>query len=1482
MADPDIQWDTAPNIAWDTQPLAQLDPDREAAVRHLGGVLDSGSGGGVLEGAANLGTGLAASLVGGVAGLGALGTKALGLTSTDPGEVVNQVSNALTYQPRTKQGEEAATTLQSPFRWLAEQGRDVGERIQEAKPVDLDKVPDELKAPAWLYNKVAGSIAAATAAETAIQSLPMIAGIKAGEGLLLPRDVIKPEEVDAWLKAHPESEPAKALPAPEAKPVEPEPPLSAVDRSAKIKDMLDQHKEGMLTPDEHANLVDLMVADRNQAYVGMTDTPMEGVQKLAARPAGITPSRAFIDIDELKKANDEEGHAVGDSLIKTVGESLAERFPGNTFHRSGDEFIVHGDPDDLRQGLLDVRDQLKDQPLTAVAADGTPIASSRGIKFSFGIGDDDATAETDQSRDKGERAAQGLRAERAADIPGSEATRGSSSLDRRPETPADSGSAVSTDVAGLDRSSSASPRLPGELDTQLDPVAATYARSIVQNPAVSGEITQWLDRNKSSPDRVNAALHQTALEHQALEPQLHEEAKQQRPVVQENAGRQLDGAQGERTLPDEGSQAGAPARQPLANANAQTDVAQAVGTPADQGLSRPGQGIGIPERQQALASAGGSAGSSGAAGGTSLTGTARQGGFNPAAQHGFVGQPPTPPVATPTAPPPKTPGQAAGLVRLSDPKAVKEAGRGVAREAWAQRDIATARSDQGLDYFRRAYDARPRDVITDPQKALQPIIDFQKGGLPAVTDPTTANFLREAQRMIGERTQKIQDIGKREGKPLLQTLRQNYFPQEWERDPKALDWASNYYRKSPMQGDRSFLKQRVFDDLEEGIKAGFKPVSNNPVDLVMSKLWQMDKFIATHEMMGKMQDMGLMRDHPMDKQVPPDWGRINDYTFTGKIVPKSVADSINNVLDPGLNKYGAWRAMRYAQNMILSARMGFSFFHAGFTTFDTLVAHMADGLDRLARGDIHGAIKSMAKTAVSPVMSPIEGRRFVQQVLGLKPGDHHTSAILESLVSGGMRVKMDPTDYNNAYAQFGRALRQRDLGAMGKTAVPALLEASTRYVMNSLVPYQKMAARVLMMKNELERMAQFTNTSPKDYAGTINAMNPVVLREVAGRVNQLVDDRLGQVAYDNRFWNSTAKHLAQFLIQAPGWNVGTANVVLKPITDLGRLVKPERYSGPVGGAGQAPEATRARLSPRITYLAAALGVTAIYGAVRQYLATGESPQSRLDLVMPRTGGNNPDGSPIRESLPSYVKDMAELKAHPLTTMMHKINPTLSMMNELFIQNKDYFGNMIRNPEDSAATQAEQVGKYLAHENLPYSIQNSENARNAGKSTAAQLLPLVGVTQAPSSVTRSPFQEKVAESLGTSTYSRTPEQAAQAQKKYVAENQIRMGQKPDLSGFDTKTQEKIKKDTSTPMMESRFKRLVGQNRQAALAAWEEATPDEREKYHLQRAMFHSREGEGDETKYGKGWHNYLQTLDPSERGPVLQKLKQAYDWSKGAP
>jgi hypothetical protein len=265
-----------------------------------------------------------------------------------------------------------------------------------------------------------------------------------------------------------------------------------------------------------------------------------------------------------------------------------------------------------------------------------------------------------------------------------------------------------------------------------------------------------------------------------------------------------------------------------------------------------------------------------------------------------------------------------------------------------------------------------------------------------------------------------------------------------------------------------------------------------------------------------------------------------------------------------------------------------------------------------------------------------------------------------------------------------------------------------------------------------------------------------------------------------------------------------------------------------------------RITGRLSYLVALnLGIGTL-GAVTQYLLTGEGPQELRDYFFPKTGNKNPDGTDARISFPSYVKDEFGFARHPIDTVEHKLHPSFSMVAEL-LNNKDFYGNEIFNPEDPWTKVAEQVAAHIGKGFVPYAVQNQQQVANAGGSVAARVAPFVGVTPAPGDITHSDFQNYVRDKYfaGHPTASKSPEKAEASKALTQAVQAVRAGQNPDLSGFTPADRAKIAKYAHEKPEQYIEKQFAGLNLQQKLAAYDRASAAERQQYQLRQGLLRSK-------------------------------------------
>ncbi|GAA0721233.1 diguanylate cyclase domain-containing protein [Dokdonella soli] len=791
----------------------------------------------------------------------------------------------------------------------------------------------------------------------------------------------------------------------------------------------------------------------------------------------------------------------------------------------------------------------------------------------------------------------------------------------------------------------------------------------------------------------------------------------------------------------------------------------------------------------------------------------------------------------------------------------RDIGRGGLRNMWAKLERDRGTASAAFDSAREGFDKQPE---TDN---LRSINEWETGR--EVKDPDARAFFNDMQQAFNQRIAKIRDLAP----GALEHVIQNYFPHLWEDPTKAKSFYASVAAKRPLEGNKAFLKQRYWGTIAEGMDSGLKPISTNPVDLALAKLDQMDKFIAMREFSKELQDRHWSLKLAAGERPPEGFARVDDPAFQiagglqgSYAVPTLIAKDINNYLAPGLQQFGAWRNFRYAQNLLLSARLGLSAFHAGFTTTDTLVSHLDVAMRKALEGDVGGALGMLGKAIVSPIHSPIEGMKLLKQFYGEAAADPNTAAILSALQQGGARGRMHATDINNSWDTLRKSIRMGDMKGTALNALPGLLEGAMRPIAHYLVPAQKMAARALLAKFELDRVAQQLGKQKGDYAGIVQAMNPDALRQIMGKVVDQVDDRLGQMAYDNLFWNRTVKDIAQASIQSVGWNVGTGNVIFGGLKDAQRLFDPEKLVAPLDKAGTITDATMARVTGRLSYLIALNAGIGALGAATQYLLTGQAPAELKDYFFPKTGRQNPDGSEERISFPSYVKDEFGFATHPVTTIEHKLHPSFSMIAEL-LNNKDFYGTEIVNPDDPWTKAAGQVADYLGRSVEPYAFQNRAHIEQAGGGLAQQALPFVGITPAPSDINRSTFQAFVSDKAHDKMPSgaRTPEESDRLQRVYAAEDALRAGKQPDTTDMSAADITQARKGARKDPYVTKFQRLSLEDK---LRAYDQATPAERQKYQL--------------AEHIKNTAHAIDQLPEDERQGVRQHLQQVRSGASPAP
>ena len=259
------------------------------------------------------------------------------------------------------------------------------------------------------------------------------------------------------------------------------------------------------------------------------------------------------------------------------------------------------------------------------------------------------------------------------------------------------------------------------------------------------------------------------------------------------------------------------------------------------------------------------------------------------------------------------------------------------------------------------------------------------------------------------------------------------------------------------------------------------------------------------------------------------------------------------------------------------------------------------------------------------------------------------------------------------------------------------------------------------------------------------------MRGVAQRAWNSVDNRMGQLVYDNLFWNHVTKDLAMASVRSLGWNLGT-------IRELGGGVKDV-----FGNVQDVIHGKGTKLSYRTAYVMALPIVTGLYGAIYQYLHTGKGPQELKDYFFPKNGGIDNKGQDARVSLPTYMKDVYHYTTNPVQTVINKFSPVNDVVLEM-LNNKDYYGTEIRNVDDPAMQQILDEANFIKNQFTPFGFSNQ--GRDTRTSIGSKIEPFIGIAPAPYDINMTKAEKEAyeLEKGKIPVGSRTKEQAEHSKTK----------------------------------------------------------------------------------------------------------------------
>lgn len=599
--------------------------------------------------------------------------------------------------------------------------------------------------------------------------------------------------------------------------------------------------------------------------------------------------------------------------------------------------------------------------------------------------------------------------------------------------------------------------------------------------------------------------------------------------------------------------------------------------------------------------------------------------------------------------------------------------------------------------------------------------------------------------------------------------RENYLPHLFKDQTAYKTFVTKYAQQF---GPTWFEKERTFDFIKQALAAGLELKYDNPVQMVQHRL------IAGENMkriMHTLLDLSSMRQaFPVDaapaSAVRGEWQEIiapnrQKWLLSPDIQPlwKNAMDTTDSLWsNPDLlgKSYRGWMAYKSVWAPIT---LGLSFFHqlhiaAGVVQADNFTRGwkytQGSLLDKLAGGAMETG-RNWADPLFSndkafywfgPKVAKDYIGKQVRNALMVEPEARTpTQEYMHQIVTeSGLNLAPAEQEWHDWSKRRNEYWDKNEY-----------LKAAGASVMKLMQDMQKPA--FLHMIPNLKAASLF-RTAEAYFKAHPNEWNDKFQRTLALRtIGKEIEDRYGEMFYNNLFVNRMAKETGIASMLSLSWNLGFARHLTGGVAQMGEealraIPGMNDRLGVRSGASRVAYQANSKAAYVLSYTAMA---TAMAG-IMSYGLSGQVPTDPLDYAFPRVGGTNPDGSPRRVSTPFFTREPVQVKGHAeghgpgLSGLPGGLGEVL--YNKMIVaplveafKNRDFYGRELYDPSAPWLQQWGQLLKsQLSNHFNPIAMQGGQKAEQTGGGFRDKyVLPVLGLTPAPTYIAREPIQNRIA-------------------------------------------------------------------------------------------------------------------------------------------